>query len=117
MLTRRRPPRSMSAVGYLSEVHCDAPGTTCSIWVRTDGEENVDAILRRRLAGQAMKFAPRIKNTNINIHFCGISSRRDGTRGSLPSLDTVRIAFLPEFTEPERVTFSSACAAIVMEGQ
>lgn len=99
---------SASAVDRLRGLGCGEGRTACGVWVRTDGWETSDATVKAALT-RGKPRQPRIENTGVDVHLCGLGERASTGRKRAPNLDAVRAAFAPEFTEPDRVSFAEAC--------
>jgi len=104
-----------SVVKAMPATECQAPGTHCRVWIRTDGIETddpvVSAALRSAVSVRAERYRPRIDNAGIDVVFCGLSERKLGKHGPRPpSLAVIEAAFRREFTHPERVRFEPTCA-------
>lgn len=92
-------------IGYLPQARCTAPEVHCSVWIRTDGLEGADAVLKRALRRPLKTRPARLDNEHIDVHICGLGERR--RRG--PSIAHVKQVWLQEFSSPERVTLTDAC--------
>lgn len=98
------------ALADLRASGCDAPGTTCRLVVRTDGLEEVDRDVARRLWKGGEASEPRLENGAVEVRFCGLSTRSVvPSRKRLPGRADVERAWRAEFTHPASVTFIPSC--------
>jgi hypothetical protein len=105
--------------------HGCKPGVGCALWVDTDGDENVQMALQKRLRGEPPSHeaavAP-LDNIGIEVHFCGLAETSTGganrgTKNSARSIfrthrDPRHVAevWRSIFTDPTTVFFTPFCA-------
>jgi len=85
----------------------------CYLFVISDGEENVEKLITRAIRGSSEAKFPEemlIDNSNIEVHFCGLSDTNDDS----PAHDSRRIARMENtwrslFRHPEMVSFQPFC--------
>ncbi len=88
-----------------------AGGPNCYVFVASDGEENVDPVLRRTLSSSRNRGMPtaRIDNSGINVAFCGFAQTRSTVR--LPSrsnrISQLEDAWSSVFTQKKSGEFRS----------
>lgn len=102
-------PLFAAARSALDEVR-PLPGTR-SLWIRTDGVEEVDAVLRARLRGRARVSPPRLDNQGVDVTFCGGSARTVASGAAQPSRAVVEDAWRLEFAVPASLRFVPTCVA------
>jgi hypothetical protein len=114
--SRRESPilrAAAAAADTLRGMGCSGGGESCSLWLRTDGLEEEDPRVVRRLAGRVDAAvdspAARIDNGDVSVTFCGLAEREVSGRRQLADRAAVAAAFGPEFTHPSAVRFLATC--------
>lgn len=102
-----------SVIRSFTKEDCAPSGHECRLYVRTDGLEEADETVQRRLQGSRVrKPGPaRIDNRSIpvKVTFCGLSQRTvRRSKAELPGIDAVDHAFRPEFVDHD-VRFDGQC--------
>ncbi len=109
---------------YTRSKQCGS-NTLCTVYVDTDGNENVATALTARLKGKlSSSFGqpPILDNTGVDVRFCGMAVRtvdpttREGSAGRRQAFrshqDPARMeaVWRSAFTHPEQVSFEPFCA-------
>jgi len=104
-----------SAFDHLRSAGCGA-ATHCTLFLVTDGEENVNPDLRAALAGSkaALKKATgRVDNNGISVSICGLAQTRSASLGrvtrSFAPEDRLRTVWTAIFTAPDFVNTAPYC--------
>lgn len=96
----------------LRDRHCETPEVRCLVVIRTDGLEEIDRLVVRRLRGEVVPTSEaRLKNDDIDVIFCGLAERASTPKAFRPppSLERIEAAWIVEFTAPAKVTFLPSC--------
>lgn len=104
-----------SAFAHLRSAGCGS-GTHCTLFLVTDGEENVNPDLRAALTGSKAalkKTTGRIDNNGISVSICGLAQTRSAspervTRSFTPE-DRLRTVWTAVFTAPNLVSTAPYC--------
>jgi len=107
----RRATETLRGLGCESDPSSLAP--PCHLFIISDCEENVEKLVKRAIRGSSeAKFPDEmiIDNSNIEVHFCGLSYTNDDS----PARDSARITNLENtwkalFSHPENVSFEPFC--------
>lgn len=98
-------------IDHLRANHCDA-ATTCYLYVVTDGEENVDAIMRSALNGSKSvisKLRGKIANEGIHVSFCGFAQSKTEGSGRRTPAERLKTVWMGIFTDTSLVTIAPYC--------
>jgi len=107
----RRATETLRGLGCKTDLRKGQP--PCYLFVISDGEENVEKLIMRAIRGSSETKFPEemlIDNSNIEVHFCGLSD----TNGDSPVRNSREITRMENtwkglFRHPEAVTFQPFC--------